>query len=506
MFDGFAEWLLQVAGRAVGQVVGQLLATLESTTRVSFTSGWWTEPQSQDVVGMIGGLAAALLAICLFAALVQGLFAGQPTMVLRAVAVEAPVSVFMMVVLAAGATLLLQFTDAASAAVFGGDGAVAQALTTIATPTMGSSALSGVLLALFGVGAFLVWLELVVREALIYMVVAVAPLVLAARVWPAMQPAWRKLVDVGVALILSKFFIALALRLGAAAVNTGSTDGVELSGLLTGSSLMLIAAFMPFTLLRLLDVMGAAAVAQGISGAPARAVREGIQLGYYARGLHALARGGTPAAVAAGAGAGAGGHGGGPGELGVGPRSAGLGPGPGPAGGLGSGWRPSGMGSGPRPGGALGPGPRGLGPGSGRGVGPGPRGIGPGPRGIGPGPRPIGPGPRGVGSGPRAVGPGSGSAAGAAAESRGAGPPPEDPRGVAPPPRGPSAGPPLSGAPSGRPARAGAPPSGSAAMGAGVRPSRAAVTPIGSRPTTVRAAATSPPLRVVDLPSVRRTT
>lgn len=498
MFDGFAEWLLQVAGRAVGQVVGELLAALESTTRVSFTSGWWTEPQSQDVVGMIGGLAAALLVICLFAALVQGLLAGQPTMVLRAVAVEAPVSVFMMVVLAAGATLLLQFTDAASAAVFGGDGAVAQALTTIATPAMGSSALSGVLLALFGLGAFLVWLELVVREALIYMVVAVAPLVLAARVWPAMQPAWRKLVDVGVALILSKFFIALALRLGAAAVNTGSTDGVELSGLLTGSSLMLIAAFMPFTLLRLLDVMGAAAVAQGISGAPARAVKEGIQLGYYARGLHALARGGTPAAVAAGAGAG--GHGGGPGELGAGPRPAGLGPGPGPAGGLGSGWRPSGMGSGPRPGGALGPGPRGLGPGSGRG-------IGPGPRGIGPGPRPIGPGPRGIGPGPRAVGPGSGSAAGAAAESRGAGPPPEDPRGVAPPPRGPSAGPPLSGAPSGRPARAGAPPSGPAAMGAGVRPSRAAVTPIGSRPTTVRAAATSPPpLRVVDLPPSRRTT
>ena len=497
MFDGFADWLLQVAGRAVGQVVGELLATLESTTRVSFTSGWWTEAQSQDVVGMIGGLAAALLVICLVAALVQGLLAGQPAMVLRAVAVEAPVSVFMMVVLAAGATLLLQFTDAASAEVFGGDGAVAQALTTIATPAMGSSALSGILLALFGVGAFLVWLELVVREALIYMVVAVAPLVLAARVWPAMQPAWRKLVDVGVALILSKFFIALALRLGAAAVNTGSTDGIELPGLLTGSSLMLIAAFMPFTLMRLLDVMGAAAVAQGISGAPARAVREGIQLGYYARGLHALARGGTPAA--AGAGAGAGGPGGGPGELGGGPRPAGLGPGPGPGGGLGPGSRPSGVGSGSRRGGALGPGPRGVGPGA-RGIGRA-RGIGPGPRSIEPGPRGIGPGPRAVGPGPRAVGPGSGSTEGATPGPGGSAPPPDGPRGVAPPPGGPSSGRPQPGA-----ARGGRPRSGPAAGGVTVRPGRAAVRPIGALPASVRPAAAPPPLRVVDLPSVRRTT
>lgn len=505
MFDGFAEWLLQVVGRAVGQVVGELLAALESTTRVSFTSGWWTEPQSQDVVGMIGGLAAALLVICLFAALVQGLLAGQPAMVLRAVAVEAPVSVFMMVVLAAGATLLLQFTDAASAAVFGGDGAVAQALTTIATPAMGNSALSGILLALFGVGAFLVWLELVVREALIYMVIAVAPLVLAARVWPAMQPAWRKLVDVGIALILSKFFIALALRLGAAAVNTGSTDGVELSGLLTGSSLMLVAAFMPFTLLRLLDVMGAAAVAQGISGAPARAAKEGIQLGYYARGLHALARGGTPAAAAAGAGGGAGGPGGGPGELGAGARPAGLGPGPGPAGGLGPGSRPPRVGPGPRPGGALGPGPRGVGPGA---------------RGIGPGPRGIGPGTRGTGPGTRAVAPGSSSAGGAAAGPGGSGPPPEEPGGVAPPPGGAPSGPPRRAAPSGRAAGVSSLRPTPAARGPAVRSGRATVTPIGSLPASVRRspattprvvdltspAAAAPPSRVADLPSSRRTT
>src|SRR5690606_13814710 len=59
--------------------------------------------------------------------------------------------------------------------------------------------------------------ELVIRAALIYIVVALAPLVFATRLWPATQGAARKLIELLCALILSKLVIAVALSVAAAA-------------------------------------------------------------------------------------------------------------------------------------------------------------------------------------------------------------------------------------------------------------------------------------------------
>jgi hypothetical protein len=200
------------------------------------------------------------------------------------------------VALVAIASLLLGLTDAASGMV------LADAPDSLSRFLSGfgqsGTILSGGLLAIilflfFLVGALLVWIELVVRSSLIYLLIAAAPLTLAARVWPAARGAFRRLCEIGLALILSKFVIALALALGAAALagggpSTGDTAqqaAVDFAGLLTGATLMLLAAFTPFVLLKILPIAEAAVVAQGISHSPARGANTVAQGAFYARNL-----------------------------------------------------------------------------------------------------------------------------------------------------------------------------------------------------------------------------
>ncbi len=74
------------------------------------------------------------------------------------------------------------------------------------------------------VGAVLVWVELLVRAAAVYVAVLFLPLALASLAWPAIAHWCRRLVDTLVALILGKFVIVsvLSLAAGALAGGTGS--------------------------------------------------------------------------------------------------------------------------------------------------------------------------------------------------------------------------------------------------------------------------------------------
>ena len=75
------------------------------------------------------------------------------------------------------------------------------------------------------VGAVLVWVELLLRAAAVYVAVLFLPLALASLAWPAISHWCRRLVDTLVALVLSKFVIVavLSLAVGALAAGTGST-------------------------------------------------------------------------------------------------------------------------------------------------------------------------------------------------------------------------------------------------------------------------------------------
>jgi hypothetical protein len=118
------------------------------------------------------------------------------------------------------------------------------------------------------VGSVLLWLELVVRAAAIYVAVFFMPLALACFVWPATTAIAKRTVELLAALILSKFVIVATLTLGVAALHGGpSPDNAVI-----GSAILLIAAFAPFCLLRLAPIVEAGAIAhlEGMSHRPLR--------------------------------------------------------------------------------------------------------------------------------------------------------------------------------------------------------------------------------------------
>jgi hypothetical protein len=353
MADKAADAFLDPIGRAIvrglagaaKKVSEEVTHFITNSAAVNFDEGWWANDRAQTLVRQIGTLALVLTLLFLLLALVQGLFAGDVGGMLRATMVEVPVTIAATVALVAVTQLLLGLVDGASAMVLSG---VPEALGHFFAgfgdeATIATNGFAGILMvAVFLLGAILVWIELVVRSSLIYLLVAAAPLTLAARVWPAARGAWRRLAELGLALIVSKFAIALALGLGAAALagggpksgDLGTQAGMDLAAMLTGASLMLLAAFAPFIVLRLLPIVEGAVIAQGISHSPARAAQSGMQAAYYAQGLKRLAGGGgnrsagtaTPALAPAPASSGGGAGGAHPGG-GVGGASTGAGAG-----------------------------------------------------------------------------------------------------------------------------------------------------------------------------------
>ena len=110
--------------------------------------------------------------------------------------------------------------------------------------------------------AFALWIELLMREAAVYVIVLMLPLAFAAMVWPARRIWAVRAVELLVALILSKFAIVAVLSLGGAAISSGA-DGGSVSAVMTGAVLVLLAAFSPWALLRLIPL---AELASGAAG------------------------------------------------------------------------------------------------------------------------------------------------------------------------------------------------------------------------------------------------
>jgi hypothetical protein len=110
-------------------------------------------------------------------------------------------------------------------------------------------------------GGLILWLELLIREAAVYVVVMMLPLVFAAMVWPARRVWAIRAVEVLVALILAKFAIVSILALAAAAL--GHSGGSVIVRALAGLVLVMLGAFAPWVLLRLLPLAEVASAAAG---------------------------------------------------------------------------------------------------------------------------------------------------------------------------------------------------------------------------------------------------
>jgi hypothetical protein len=129
--------------------------------------------------------------------------------------------------------------------------------------------LAALLAAVFVLGGIMLWLELILRSAAIYLAVFFLPLALAGLVWPATSHWAKRMVETLVAVILSKFVVVVALSLAVRAVANGATA----DNVLAGGAMFLLAAFAPFTLLRFAPIIEASAIAhmEGVGRRPLHA-------------------------------------------------------------------------------------------------------------------------------------------------------------------------------------------------------------------------------------------
>lgn len=355
VLDQFTRWI----GDAAKSVTDQVISFIGNATGVDLAGAFSGNAHTAAVYSKVLALSAVLMVGFVFLGVIHGLVKGDPGSIARVALVRVPMSIAGTVALVAVTDLLLKVTDGASAFVIAdapGDlAAFTQTISQAASAT-GNGAAGGLLGLVYLIGALLCLMALVVRSALIYLLIAIAPVLLAARVWPAAAGAWRKLCEIALALIVSKFAIALALGIGAALLADGTTlgansaSGVDSAGqsigkLAAGAAIMGVAAFCPFLLLKLMPLVETAVLAQGIGSAPMRGATQTTSMAFYGSSIKERLTRATQAGGNVG-GSGAPGAGGAPGPAGKsggsslvtgGSAGAGTGGASGAAGGAGAG-------------------------------------------------------------------------------------------------------------------------------------------------------------------------
>jgi hypothetical protein len=253
---------------AAAWLVGHVIALVVGSGQVHLGEPWFVA-RSTVMLQLVEFVVVPLL----FAATIGPVLRQDLRRLGRVWGIGLPVALVAGVLGAQFTQLALAATDALCAAILGrSDAALGGSLRGLATAMITPGApqlVAAVLSILLIVGSVLLWLELVVRAAAIYVAVFFMPLALACYVWPATMAIAKRTVELLVALILSKFVIVATLTLGVAALHGGpSADNA-----VVGSAILLLAGFAPFSLLRLAPIVEAGAIAhlEGLSRRPFRA-------------------------------------------------------------------------------------------------------------------------------------------------------------------------------------------------------------------------------------------
>lgn len=282
---GFAAIGAWVAAGA--QVALRLTASvIDRSTRPQLQSTWFS-----GTYWRIAGIAAVLTMPFLFAAAIQALLRSDLTLLLRSALGYLPLSLLAVSIAAPITMLVLAACDGMSATVAAASGGAAtRFLTQLGVVSGGLSLLSqspfvSFLVGLLLVGAAIVlWVEMLMREAAIYVVVLMLPLVFAGFVWPARRVWATRTIELLAALILSKFAVVCVLALGGAALGH---SGGGVGGMLVGLVLVTLAACAPWALMRLLPMAELAGAAAG----HLRAEMPGTRMAYAAADIGAAMAG-----------------------------------------------------------------------------------------------------------------------------------------------------------------------------------------------------------------------
>jgi hypothetical protein len=247
----------------------EIAKALNHTTSPRLTSTWFS-----STYWRMAGLAAILTLPFLFAAAVQALLRSDLALLTRAAFGYLPLALLAVGLAAPLTMLLLAATDQMCRVVSSAAGdagtrfLIHAALAAGPVSILDGSAFLAFLIGLFAaLGALVLWLELLIREAAVYVIVLMMPLAFAAFVWPARRVWATRAVELLVALILSKFAIVAVLSLGGSALAQSPFTGV--TSVLVGLVLVTLGAFAPWAMLRLIPLAeiasGAAASLHGES-------------------------------------------------------------------------------------------------------------------------------------------------------------------------------------------------------------------------------------------------
>lgn len=307
IFDQITTWASEGASWLIGRVVSEI----ETTTTPKLTSeGFLAE------YGQMAEIAAVLAAAMLLLAVLEAVAQGSWGVLAKATLVNLPLAFLATSVAFAVVQLLLVATDGMchaiavatqdhsehffKSAIGGLAKAGGTAGSAVSPGDPASEAVGGAagatsvplfvtfLAAIIGAfAAFFVWIELIARDAAVYVVALFMPMALAASIWPRWSGALRRTAELLVVVIASKFVIVaiIALAAGLAAESDG-----EVEHLLAASALMLLACFAPFMLLRLVPFAeGAMSAAYGRRSASGASLG-GLQLASEVQIIRNMAR------------------------------------------------------------------------------------------------------------------------------------------------------------------------------------------------------------------------
>jgi hypothetical protein len=301
---GITDWL----SKGFVMLASFVWDVMDFTSSPHLQSDWFAQQAGAPYRTAIS-VAAGLLAIFVFCALIQGILAGRPMELVQRMLLGTPTAVAGILFTAAFTQIGVDLVDAMSDGIWAAtrpnavDAMDNLIVTVVAMP--GQTFLTPLMLLIGMLALLMLWTVLIVREALIYLVVALAPMAWATSVWPAIASVRRRTLELLAALVFSKLAIAMALAVGLGALgglggtgepgeSTAANGLAEFSTLMVGIVTFGMAAFMPFVVLKLVPIVEGAVLAQEIRGGPTRAAQSGLQYTYYFSGVNGRLAGTGP--------------------------------------------------------------------------------------------------------------------------------------------------------------------------------------------------------------------
>ena len=250
----FSHWLADGAA----SILSSILQAATNTLQPDLSPGSFFATRLQSVAQLAGGIALLFL---LFA-VGQALLRGDPTLIASALLVRLPIAFAVTAALLFLSSTALAVVDQATSFVIGGNlQQSAAGFMSNLSGAFSSADFGGVGLALVALCALatilvgiLLYAELAIRGAVIYLALLFMPLGLAASVWGSAGRVARRLADVLITAILAKFVILVALWF-AAGLLSQATSGGPGSGFGTfviGLVVLFVAAMAPLVLLGLI--------------------------------------------------------------------------------------------------------------------------------------------------------------------------------------------------------------------------------------------------------------